>query len=164
MTPGDLERVLEWRNHPDVRRYMYTRHEIGLREHRAWFARSTQDPSKRLMVFDVGDMPTGFVSLASCSQGRIADWGFYLSPDAPRGSGRELGQAALDCAFLEMELHKVCGQALAFNEKSIRFHKRLGFVQEGLLRDQHFDGCGFHSVVCFGMLRQEWQPELGAIN
>lgn len=164
MTTNDLERVLAWRNHPDVRRYMYTQHEISLSEHRAWFKRSAQDSTKRLMVFDLSATPTGFVSISRCQRGVIADWGFYLSPGAVRGSGRQLGQAALKFAFDELELHKLCGQALAFNERSIRFHRQLGFAEEGVLRDQHFDGEVFHSVVYFGMLRDEWQSELGAVT
>lgn len=37
MVYADLERVLAWRNHPDVRRYMYTQHEITLDEHQRWY-------------------------------------------------------------------------------------------------------------------------------
>jgi UDP-4-amino-4,6-dideoxy-N-acetyl-beta-L-altrosamine N-acetyltransferase len=53
-------------------------------------------------------------------------------------------------------LHKLCGQALAFNERSIRFHQNLGFRREGVLRQQHFDGEQYHDVVCFGLLASEW--------
>jgi len=164
MTTNDLEYVLAWRNHLDVRRYMYTQHEISLAEHQAWFERSAKDPTKRLMVFDLGGTPTGFVGITESQRGLIADWGFYLSPGAASGSGRQLGQTALHFAFAHLQLHKLCGQALSFNDKSIRFHQRLGFVREGILRDQHFDGRNFHSVVCFGILRDEWQPKLGAIT
>jgi hypothetical protein len=33
MADADVERVLAWRNHLKVRRYMYTQHEITLDEH-----------------------------------------------------------------------------------------------------------------------------------
>ena len=35
MVDGDLSLVLEWRNAPDVRKNMYTSHEITLDEHRS---------------------------------------------------------------------------------------------------------------------------------
>ncbi|QEA40911.1 UDP-4-amino-4,6-dideoxy-N-acetyl-beta-L-altrosamine N-acetyltransferase [Pistricoccus aurantiacus] len=161
MRANDLERVLAWRNHPEVRRYMYTRHEIRLDEHRQWFERASQDPAKHLLIFAVAGTPTGFVNITQHQQGPIADWGFYLAPEAPRGTGRQLGQSALTFAFGELGLHKLCGQALAFNERSIRFHRRLGFQQEGLLRDQYFDGEQFHSMVCFGLLHHEWPSQSG---
>ncbi len=157
MTSDDLQRVLSWRNHPDVRRYMYTNHEITLSEHQRWFEQASRDPEKHLLIFDVHEDPMGFVQLHQPRGAPIAEWGFYAAPDAPKGTGRRLGQAALCYAFEQLGLHKLCGQALAYNEPSIRFHRALGFEQEGLLRDQHHDGQRFHDVLCFGLLASEWQ-------
>ena len=157
MVHADLERVLAWRNHPDVRRYMYTQHEITLDEHQRWFERTLPDPTKHLLIFEVNRQPLGFVNFNETGNGGIADWGFYAAPDAPKGSGRQLGHAALSHAFTDLKLHKVNGQALAYNERSIQFHQTLGFQQEGILREQNFDGESYHHVICFGLLGHEWQ-------
>lgn len=155
MTCADLEQVLSWRNHAEVRKYMYTQHEITLVEHTSWFERASQDERKHLLIFERGNEPLGFVNFNCTSNAKVADWGFYIAPDAQSGTGRLLGQAALRHAFDVLALHKVCGQALAFNERSIRFHLRQGFRQEGVLRDQHFDGRNYHDVACFGLLASE---------
>lgn len=155
MKEGDLEQVLTWRNHPEVRRYMYTQHEISLEEHTRWFGRVSQDPERHLLVFEIDTTPLGFINIHQIATGGIADWGFYAAPDAPKGTGHALGQAALRYAFDAVGLHKLCGQALAFNERSIRFHLNLGFQREGVLRQQHFDGRRYHDVVCFGLLASE---------
>lgn len=157
MVHADLERVLAWRNHPDVRRFMYTQHEITLDEHQRWFERTLPDPKKHLLVFEVNQQPQGFVNFSEVENGGIADWGFYAAPDASKGSGRQLGRAALNHAFTQLKLHKVCGEALAYNERSIQFHQSLGFKQEGILRDQHFDGERYHNVISMGLLSNEWQ-------
>ncbi|MGN2624135.1 UDP-4-amino-4,6-dideoxy-N-acetyl-beta-L-altrosamine N-acetyltransferase [Stutzerimonas balearica] len=158
MSPVDLECVLAWRNHPEVRRYMYTRHEITLEEHAGWFERASKDPGRHLLIFEDGEVPLGFINLQQIAPGGIAEWGFYAAPDAPKGTGRQLGRVALRYAFDEVGFHKLCGQALAFNERSIRFHRSMGFREEGVLRQQHFDGQHHHDVVCFGLLAGEWQP------
>lgn len=157
MTNEDLERVLAWRNHEEVRRYMYTQHEISLNEHSLWFERASQDSSRYLLLFESNDVPRGFINLHHIAPGGVADWGFYVAPDAPRGTGRLLGQTVLQHAFTHLALHKLCGQALRFNTRSIKFHRRLGFQQEGTLREQHFDGQSYHDVLCFGLLASEWQ-------
>ncbi|SDT95377.1 UDP-4-amino-4,6-dideoxy-N-acetyl-beta-L-altrosamine N-acetyltransferase [Halopseudomonas salegens] len=157
MQASDLETVLAWRNHPDVRDFMYTKHEITLAEHTAWFAKASRDAQRHLMIFESNEVPVGFSNLHQIAEGGIADWGFYTAPEAVKGTGRALGKAALEYAFVELGLHKVCGQALAFNQRSIRFHDNLGFQQEGVLRQQHFDGQRYHDVVCFGLLASEWQ-------
>jgi UDP-4-amino-4,6-dideoxy-N-acetyl-beta-L-altrosamine N-acetyltransferase len=158
MQHADLERVLAWRNHPDVRRFMYTQQEITLDEHRRWFERTLQDQRKHLLIYESAGTPLGFVHFTQLAHGQIADWGFYAAPEAPKGTGRALGNAALNHAFSKLGLDKVCGQALFFNDRSIRFHLALGFQQEGNLRDQHFDGERYHDVICFGLLLREWQP------
>jgi UDP-4-amino-4,6-dideoxy-N-acetyl-beta-L-altrosamine N-acetyltransferase len=158
MNEEDLEVVLAWRNHPDIRRYMFTRHEITLDEHRRWFRRSSRDAARRLLIFASNGEARGFVHFNGVAAGGIADWGFYAAPDAPKATGRALGRAALRYGFQVEGLHKVCGQALEFNLPAIRFHRALGFQQEGVLRDQHRDGASYHAVVCFGLLQVEWNP------
>ena len=157
MEEADLERVLSWRNHPDVRRWMYTTHEIGVDEHRRWFEGASEDPGRHLLVYESDGVPLGFVSLQQLRGDDVAEWGFYLAPGAPKGSGRGLGVAALDHAFDALGLYKVSGHALVGNERSSRFHLRLGFQDEGLRNDQHIalDGEA-HSTACFGILKEQW--------
>ena len=156
MTSEDLKLVLSWRNHPEVSRYMFTQHEISLDEHTRWFERSSQDPSYHLLIFEYEGISSGVVNFQQISPARLADWGFYVAPNAPKGTGRLLGKTALNYAFNDADLHKVCGQALAYNERSINFHQHLGFKTEGILREQHFDGQRYQDVVCFGLLDIEW--------
>ncbi|MCL7939449.1 UDP-4-amino-4,6-dideoxy-N-acetyl-beta-L-altrosamine N-acetyltransferase [Halomonas sp. ATCH28] len=164
----DLERIRTWRNHPEVRRFMYTQHAISADEHHGWFQRARNDPDRHLMIVerqfcDAASEPFGFVNLHVVdTHARRAVWGFYLAPEAPRGSGRALGEAALVHAFATLKLHKLCGEALASNDRSIRFHQRLGFEQEARLRDHHFDGRTYHDVIGFGLLAADWQPRQGA--
>lgn len=156
LAEADLTLVLDWRNHPDVRRYMYTRHEIAPSEHRRWFEQCRQQPGRHLLVYEEEGLPRGFVNLGPTRFTGVADWGFYAATDAPRGTGRRLGLAAMDHAFRTLGLHKVCAEALAGNERSRRLHEALGFREEGMLREHYFDGTHYHSVICFGLLGREW--------
>lgn len=158
MIDEDLQRVLAWRNHEEVRRYMYSQHEISLAEHVRWFERASRDASRHLLIFESNAVPLGFINLHQIAPGGVSDWGFYAAPGAPKGTGSQLGRAVLQHAFTQLGLHKICGQALAYNERSIKFHQKLGFQREGVLREQHFDGQSYHHVVCFGLLATEWQP------
>ena len=78
MTNEDLERVLAWRNHEEVRRYMYTQHEISLIEHSRWFGRASQDSSRHLLVFENDAVPLGFINLHQIAPGGVADWASML--------------------------------------------------------------------------------------
>lgn len=160
MQAHDLPLILQWRNHADIRRHMLTRHEITQDEHLAWFNRTSADESRRLLIVESASEAIGYVQFSNVTANGAADWGFYIAPGSGKGTGFKLGVAALDYAFGPLSLHKVCGQALAFNEASIAFHKKLGFVEEGRLREQHFCDGTYHALICFGLLRHEYANSL----
>ncbi len=157
MTQADLETVMAWRNHEDVRRFMFTQHEIVKDEHNRWFDRARMDPKRHLLIYQEDDTPLGFINIHEIAAGGIADWGFYADPDAPRGTGSAMGYAVLQHAFHTLRLHKLCGQAIAFNERSIQYHLKLRFLKEGVLKQHYFDGHNYHDVWCFGLLAEAWQ-------
>ena len=156
MITNDLESVLRLRNHSEIRRYMFTQHEISMEEHQSWFDRASQNANIELLVLEISDASCGFVQFKKTNYPGVVEWGFYVAPDAPKGTGKKLGLAALAHAYKKEGLHKVCGQALQWNQPSIEFHKSLGFMQEGILRGQHFDGAEYHDLICFGIMRHEW--------
>lgn len=160
MTEIDLPMVLAWRNHVEVRKFMFTQHEISLAEHTQWFNRAVLDDSRRLLIVEELGSPIGYVQFSNVKPGGTADWGFYVSPDAAKGTGRKLGVVALNLAFSDLSLHKVCGQAIASNQASIHFHERLGFRREAELRDQKRINDADHTLICFGILANEWQSDI----
>lgn len=154
----DLPTIRSWRNHPDINRYMFSQHEITQGEHCAWFEANQDNPLRDLSVFEENDEIKGFLQLQKKSQqSEVYEWGFYISPDAVRGTGTKMAKLALKKIFLEMNGAKVYAEALSFNLPSIKLHQKLGFSQEGLLRQHHFLNQQYYDVYCFGLLKSEWQ-------
>ncbi|SFR45025.1 UDP-4-amino-4,6-dideoxy-N-acetyl-beta-L-altrosamine N-acetyltransferase [Pseudidiomarina maritima] len=153
----DLPMIRSWRNDISVRRFMYTTHEISEKEHVDWYNRIVSDPSIKIFIYEENGKPLGFLNFTSTRTEDVANWGFYLNPEAPKGTGHRFGKSAISFGFNQLKLHKICGEALAFNERSVKFHRSLGFVEEGQLREQHFDGSKFHDVICFGLLSRDAQ-------
>ncbi len=161
LAESDLEMVLGWRNRPEVRSAMITQHEIGLDEHQRWFDNAAKDPTRCLLLAEAEGQPLGYVHFSGVAAGSVADWGFYAAIGAPSGSGSRFGRAALDHAFAVLGVHKVCGKVLDNNNASLRFHRKLGFVEEGVLREQQRQGDNYHDLICFGLLRHEWRYHKG---
>lgn len=156
ITASDYLSLMRWRNDPKIRSYMYTQHIITTKEHQSWLKKITTDNSYHPLILEFNNKPLGFVNIHQIAKGGIADWGFYISPDAPKGTGSKLGEQALDYAFNKLGLYKVCGQALDFNEASRRFHERFGFKKEGILEQHYFDGQKYHNVINFGLLAHDY--------
>jgi UDP-4-amino-4,6-dideoxy-N-acetyl-beta-L-altrosamine N-acetyltransferase len=163
LTEADLPLLLSWRNDPAINRYMFNQRPIQLAEHLQWFCRVRQDPAYILLIYEESSGPLGHVNFIRKPDSAIAEWGFYVAPHAPKGIGSSMCTTALKLAFLEINLHKVSAQILGYNERSLRLHKKLGFQQEGVLRDQHYDGNHYHDTHCFGLLEREWRKQSGTI-
>jgi UDP-4-amino-4,6-dideoxy-N-acetyl-beta-L-altrosamine N-acetyltransferase len=158
LVESDLAMVRAWRNAPEVRKSMYSTHEISETEHRAWFERIRNDSSSRWYVHHSCEgIADGVVYFTQYDvKRRSAFWGFYAAPDAAAGTGTKLGFDALNEAFNTLGLHKLNAEVLITNKKSLALHTKIGFVHEGIFRDSHFDGNCYIDVVRLGILASEW--------
>jgi len=74
------------------------------------------------------------------------------------GLGAVLLDAALAHAFADASTHRVQLRVFPDNERALRAYRRIGFVEEGLLRDvvRAPDGRR-RSMLMFSILRPEWE-------
>ena len=62
MTETDLPLVLSWRNHPSIRRHMYTQNVITQEEHLAWWEAAKTSSKSQLYIYERGETPSGYVA------------------------------------------------------------------------------------------------------
>lgn len=154
----ELMVIFSWRNHPKIRTYMLNQHEISLDEHQEWYKSASVDKTRKLLLVLEKKTPFGFVQLVNITDTGDAEWGFYTSPNAPKGSGIKLGLVALEYFFLELGLQKIHAQVIVKNHASLRFHKKLGFQQEGIIK--HQKSSDDYELICFVLTRSNWQSML----
>lgn len=153
----DLPTIRAWRNHPKINQYMFCQHLITEEEHRNWFHNSLNNDLRKLFIYQAGEAKLGFVQFQQQAEGsRVLEWGFYISPDAERGTGSRMTSIALAQAFNDLDAMKVYGEVLSFNIPSIKLHERLDFKCEGILRQQHLLNETYYDIHCYGLLRNEW--------
>jgi carbamoyl-phosphate synthase large subunit len=137
---------------------MYTSHIITREEHWSWLNKIISDDSCAWFVFEISEEPLGVIGFSNLdSQNGPTQWTFHLRPDIriPR-AGTAMGLLALQQAFDTLEVRKLEGEVLAGNERSLRFHRRLGFREEGLRRAHVLKDEKWRDVHVFSMLREEW--------
>ncbi|MFL5684274.1 MAG: UDP-4-amino-4,6-dideoxy-N-acetyl-beta-L-altrosamine N-acetyltransferase [Chloroflexota bacterium] len=159
MAPEDKDRVLAWRNQPDVAAYMFTDHRITPAEHERWFASAMDDGTRRYWIIELDTVPVGLADLTEISAvQKRASVGLYLAD--PRVRGRGIGAAAdllvIRYAFAELGLEKLSAEVLTTNEAGLKVHLHHGFRVDGILR-QHVIKAGRRvDVATLSLLREEW--------
>lgn len=155
MNYNDLTLVRQWRNHPSVRFCMFNQNEINQEEHEKWFLEKSNQKNQYLLIFENKTTPHGFISF-NVKHDLEADWGFYKAPDSAKGTGELLGQLVLDYAFKKIGLGKINAQVIQYNQVSLLFHKKLGFLEQKTVKNAYFDGQQYHDVIHFSLSINEW--------
>lgn len=121
--------------------------------------RSMANPGTRWGIQVKGqDSLAGSCGLFAWNRGwRKCALGYELNPQAQgKGYMHEALRACLAWGFEHMELNRVEAQVHPSNAASLRSVERLGFKQEGLLRQLGFWGGQYHDMHQYALLRQEW--------
>jgi UDP-4-amino-4,6-dideoxy-N-acetyl-beta-L-altrosamine N-acetyltransferase len=174
-TQADSQMIWQWRNHVDVRRWMFGQDEIALADHEKWYGKQLDRANVHLLIFEVAGEPMGLVNVTQMTvdkyqtlqlanthapnpNEKTASWGFYLSPNSPKGQGLgfALGVLAIAQIFNTTDIGKITAQVLAYNTASLALHRKLGFSETGVLK-QHFGvGDKVYDVVEFELKSQDF--------
>ena len=158
LSVNDLTLVRQWRNHPDVRSYMFNQKLINATEHQHWFLDKSKDSSQHLLIYEDQGKPQGFLSF-SIKENLEADWGFYKAPDAERGTGKTLGKLGLDYAFKKIGIKKITAQVIDFNLASLMFHEQLGFSKNRIGQNEYYANNKQHNVHHFNISAEAWMSK-----
>lgn len=83
----------------------------------------------------------------------------------PRGRDRGLGTEAIRLflcyGFEKLGLHRISLNVLSFNPRARRVYEKLGFVTEGVLREEHRWGEEWIDVTIMSILAHEWDRHRG---
>ena len=124
----DLEEMREWRNSPNVRSMMFTKHEISSEEHRTWWEQQKDRDDAMHLIYEFRGLKYGVLSFSQINlDRRTASWAFYASPDAPKGTGSRMEFLMLEKAFFQLGLNRLDCVVLEVNEKVRKLHERFGF-------------------------------------
>jgi RimJ/RimL family protein N-acetyltransferase len=80
--------------------------------------------------------------------GEQSQWG--------KGHGTDAVKALLDFAFAELRMDRIWLNVGTTNDRARRSYEKAGFVMEGTLRHDRFEGGGYTSGDLMSVLRDEW--------
>lgn len=160
----DLPRFVAWLNDPEVRRGLALSLPMSLAEEERWFEETLkQEPAARPLAIDAqeGD---AWRHIGSCGfhnldwRNRKAELGILIGEKSlwGRGYGQAAMRALLRHGFETLNLHRVYLRVYEYNERGLRLYRRLGFVEEGRLRRDHYEEGRYWDTLIMGMLREEW--------
>jgi ribosomal-protein-serine acetyltransferase len=149
----ERDRLRHWMPWPDNVR--------SVEEQRTWIERSLASEHDReangIWLRD-GEL-AGTVGMTVTTVDNGAEVGYWIAERYEgRGLATRAAAAMIDLAFGELQLHRVTLRAAVINEASRAVAERLGFTQEGVLREQGLVATGeYLDMAVYGLLAREWK-------
>jgi len=129
---------------------------LWISSHRGAFERGESVPLAVTLSAD-GTL-IGAISLSLHQNHERAELGYWIGvPYWGQGYCTEAARAMMSYGFDVLGLHRVHSSHFAGNPASGRVMQKLGMTREGCLRHHVRKWGAFEDLVCFGLLREEWE-------
>lgn len=150
----------QWVNHGEIMPLIDRVLPVTQPEHQLWYEKIIQDPQSVIFAIEAlkDSIFIGCVWLYNINQRhRHAEIRIVLGE--PEFQGKGLGSDALSTishfAFHHLNLHKVYAYTLANNPRAQAAFEKVGFLPEGLLKQECFIEGKYVDMVRLAMIREE---------
>jgi RimJ/RimL family protein N-acetyltransferase len=132
----DRWRLFEWRGADHIRAVSLDDRPLQRDSHAGWFDDTVENRPDEVLVVEWRERPVGVVQLESFEPDQgLSSWGCYLGEtDVPPGLGAALPLLGLGYGFETHSLRRMHAQVLGHNARMRGIHRRIGIVEEGVLR------------------------------
>lgn len=150
--PEDLGLLFAWLNDAEAARIDFPYRPVDCLSYKDWLDKQSQASSQ--IVFIVRHMEQvralGFVMFKNMQQAyRAAELGIRIGQEADRGRGygSRATSLAMTYAWGTLNLHRLSLNVFAENTRAIAAYRKVGFVEEGVMRDAAFTDGQWRDVV-----------------
>jgi len=128
LTPIEKENVLRYRNHENIRKWMYSTKEITLKEHIAFINALLGDEKKQYLLVKKDGVDIGVVDFVFEKQETF--FGLYANPfEKVAGVGRILEEVCIKYVFDILKLDKLKLEVFSENQRAFNLYKKFSFKE-----------------------------------
>lgn len=152
---------LRWISDREVIKYLMTQTPITLAKEKQWVLNKLKDKTTLDWTIWVGARPIGNVGLKLSEGGKVVNLGIFIGEKDAWGHGFATETINLlsryvftvqKAARLELMVHTE-------NARAVKCYERLGFKNEGIMRDKHFNFITkrLEDVIMMSILKKEYK-------
>ena len=128
LNENDKLQALNMRNHPQIKKWMYSRDSISEENHFGFIKNLEIDIERRYFLVKQKDNIIGSINFSKINFENSVELGIYTNPFLQsKGAGKILESAASQYAFIELDVEKIKLEVFPSNERAIRFYNKCGF-------------------------------------
>jgi len=131
----EIHLVWEWRNHIEIRKWMYNQDLIPLENHIKFIGNLKTDDTKQYWLVKRKDVAIGVMSIIGIND-MSGEWGYYIAPEFHgKNLGVEFYYYSFEFLFNIMKMEKVFGYALVKNIAANSLNDLFGFDKDLITKE-----------------------------
>ena len=135
LSEAEIYQVWEWRNHAEIRKWMYNQDIIPLEKHIQFITGLKNNITKLYWLVQRKNISIGVLSVVDIKE-NCGEWGFYIAPEfREKYLGVEFYYYSLGYLFNVIRMKKLYGHALVKNTAAVSLGNLFGFHQELMVKE-----------------------------
>jgi len=120
--------ILEWRNNPDIKIWMYNQDEIKLENHLSFIENLKNSKDKLYFLLKNENDYIGVIDFTQIIKDESLHMGIYNNPNL-KGYGKILLEIIINYAFETLKVKRIFSEVFSKNDKAYKLYKRYKFKE-----------------------------------
>ena len=130
LSESQKKMILTWRNHPNVKAYMYNDKEITEAEHFGFIETLKNREDRCYFLVQENKSDLGVIDFSAISK-ESAIMGLYANPTlTQKGIGSRLMEAIVTYAFETLKIQTLKAEVFAENQRAKALYEKFGFCEK----------------------------------
>lgn len=155
----DIPKKVEWINNPENNQFLHYDLPLTVEKTEKWFASHESDNNRYDAVIEADGIPVGTIGLLSIDRKNSkAEYYIAMGETDYKGKGiaKEASRLILAYGFEKLGLNRIYLFTETENIKAQRLFEKVGFIREGILKQDVFSHGQFVDRIAYGYLREDW--------
>lgn len=155
----DIPKKVEWINNPENNQFLHYDLPLTVEKTEKWFANHESDNNRYDAVIEADGIPVGTIGLLSIDRKNSkAEYYIAMGETEYKGKGiaKEASRLILAYGFEKLGLNRIYLFTETENIKAQRLFEKVGFIREGILKQDVFSHGQFVDRIAYGYLREDW--------
>ena len=162
-----IDAYLKWFNDPEIIQYLSMFRPMTRMMEEDWIENLKNRDDTIAFAILITDENVGEKLIGNCGlhridwKNRVAEVGITIGEKEYQGKGygTEAMEVLLEYGFKTVNLNRIQLRVYEFNSRAIKSYNKIGFVEEGRMRQGIFIKGKYHDIIFMSILQEEWLKE-----
>lgn len=155
----DIPKKVEWINNPENNQFLHYDIPISIVGTERWFDNHQGEETRYDAVIEADGVPVGTIGLLSIDRKNSkAEYYIAMGEVDYKGKGvaKEASRLILEYGFEKLDLNRIYLFTEIENVAAQKLFERVGFVREGVIRQDILSHGKYADRIAYGFLREDW--------